>query len=274
MRRHLFRDPASAHGGHGRRLPRLGIMLMVLVALVVPTGAVFAQPGTGTLQNQQTSCVFFQQTGHSVCNGFLRYWQTYGGLAVFGYPVSDEYVDNNMTMQFFERARFEWHPGSDPARWDVQLGRLGAEGVGSDFSTTLNLLRANVAAFKNPDIAKSAGWHLVSGLDNCFDNPGVGGMGIHYINTDMLDTSVDPLTPEAMVYQPDANGNLTLGAVEWIVPADKWDAEAHGGLLPEVLGHSFHLNQALGVYILHAWIFNDNPAGMFNDWNPNVSCPS
>lgn len=28
---------------------------------------------------------------------------------------------------WFERARFEWHPGSDPARWDVMLGRVGAE---------------------------------------------------------------------------------------------------------------------------------------------------
>lgn len=253
-------------------LKHLGL-LFGIVALLVPSGAVFAQPGTANLESQQSSCVSFPQTGHTICNGFLRYWQTQGGPEVFGYPVSDEFVDNNLTVQFFERARFEWHPGTDPAHWDVQLGRLGAEAVGTDMDNTLNLLRANVDAFKNPDAAKNAGWHLVYGLDNCFEYPGVGGMGIHYINTDMLDTSVDPLTPEAMVYQTGANGNLTLGAVEWIVPAAKWDAEAHGGLLPEVLGHQFHLNQALGVYVLHAWIFTDNPAGMFNDWNPNVSCP-
>ncbi len=272
MRGFLSKDPTSARRRR-RGMKHLGMVLFVLAVLSVPAGVVLAQPGTATLQGQETSCVYFQQTGHDVCNGFLRYWQTYGGAAIFGYPVSDEFVDNNVTVQYFERARFEWHPGSDPAHWDVQLGRLGAEAVGTDMDNTLNLLRANVDAFKNPDAAKSAGWNFVPGLDNCFNNPGIGGMGFHLINTGMLDTSVDPLTPEALVYQPDANGNLTLGAVEWIVPADKWDAEAHGGLLPVVLGHQLHLNEALGVYILHAWIFTDNPAGMFNDWNPNVSCP-
>jgi len=33
-------------------------------------------------------------------------------------------------VQYFERARFEWHPGSAPGRFDVLLGRLGAEELG------------------------------------------------------------------------------------------------------------------------------------------------
>ena len=272
MRIFLIENPTSAHRRLQRNLKRLSIVLLMLAAVSAPAGVVLAQPNTAALQSQQASCVYFQETSHSVCNGFLRYWQTYGGVSIFGYPVSDEFIDNNMTIQYFERARFEWHPGSDPARWDVQLGRLGAEEVGSNFATTLDQLRANVSKFKDVDAAKSAGWKLVPGLDNCFDNPGVGGMGLHYINTDMLDTSVDPLSPEALVYQQSADGTLTLGAVEWIVPAANWDAEAHGWLLPEVLGHQLHLNKQLGVYVLHAWIFTDNPAGMFNDWNPNVSC--
>jgi hypothetical protein len=39
-----------------------------------------------------------------------------------------------------------------------------------------------------------------------------------------------------------------------------------------VLGHHLHLNPGLGVYVLHAWIFKNNPAGIFEDWNPNVTC--
>ncbi|MDT8305926.1 MAG: hypothetical protein RRC07_08325 [Anaerolineae bacterium] len=42
---------------------------------------------------------------------------------------------------------------------------------------------------------------------------------------------------------------------------------------PAILGQSLHLNEALGVYVLHAWIWLGNPAGVFADWNPNVSCP-
>ena len=34
-----------------------------------------------------------------------------------------------MTVQYFERGRFEWHPGQWPERLDVLLGRLAAEQV-------------------------------------------------------------------------------------------------------------------------------------------------
>ena len=102
---------------------------------------------------------------------------------------------------------------------------------------------------------------LVDGLDHCFDNPGVGGMGFHQINVDMLDLELDPLLSEAMVYYLNAEGELTLGAVEWIVPAEPWDAE--NDELPQVMGRHLHLNEALGVYVLHGWAFLDNPAGAF-----------
>ena len=25
-------------------------------------------------------------------------------------------------------------------------------------------------------------------------------------------------------------------------------------------------------YLMHAWVWKDNPAGMFADWNPDVTC--
>lgn len=133
-------------------------------------------------------------------------------------------------------------------------------------------VRATTARFHRTEAAYALGYTLVPGLDYCFENPGVGGMGVHLIKTSSLDLSVDPLQPEAMVYQPGPKGQLQLVAVEYIVPAAAWDA-AGNAQLPSALGHSFHLNAGLGVYILHAWIWRDNPLGMFNDWNPKVSCP-
>lgn len=50
-----------------------------------------------------------------------------GGLAIFGYPISEEFVEGDLVVQYFERARFEWHPGAWPERYDVLLGRLGVE---------------------------------------------------------------------------------------------------------------------------------------------------
>jgi hypothetical protein len=76
-----------------------------------------------------------------------------------------------------------------------------------------------------------------------------------------------------MVYVPGLNGEeLKLGAIESIVPAAEWDAAGHTEP-PSVLGRSFHLNSDLEMYVLHTWFWRNNPAGMFEDWNPTVSCP-
>jgi hypothetical protein len=78
-----------------------------------------AQPKAG--------CAFFDQTKHNACAGFAAYWTKFGGLPVFGYPITEEFQMNGMTVQYFERARMEWHPGSDAAHYDVVLGRVGSE---------------------------------------------------------------------------------------------------------------------------------------------------
>ncbi len=72
-------------------------------------------------------CLYFPETGHNVCAGFRAFWEHFGGLAIFGYPLTEEFVENGRTVQYFERARFEWHPGAAPDRWDVLLGLLGRE---------------------------------------------------------------------------------------------------------------------------------------------------
>ncbi len=97
-------------------------------------------------------------------------------------------------------------------------------------------------------------------------------MGYHYINVDLLDAKTDVLQPEALVYAPGPNGQRQFAAVEYIVPVDAW-AETGNPDLPSAFGRSFHLNEPLDVYVLHLWLFRNNPSGMWEDWNPNVSCP-
>jgi hypothetical protein len=70
---------------------------------------------------------YFPETGHWISHGFLAYWQRYGGLPIFGFPLTEEFQENGLTVQYFERARFEWHPGAWPERMDVLLGRLGVD---------------------------------------------------------------------------------------------------------------------------------------------------
>lgn len=153
----------------------------------------------------------------------------------------------------------------------VALAAVAVTVAFADSQDELANVRTATAQFHQPEAAQAAGYTRVSGLDYCFNNPGVGGMGFHLINTGMLDTTLEAQRPEAMVYAPGPNGQLQLGAVEYIVPADAWDA-AGNTQPPSVLGQSLHLNSALGVYVLHAWVWKHNPDGMFNDWNPRVSC--
>jgi beta-lactamase class A len=73
--------------------------------------------------------VYFEETGHNLGGDFLAYWQANGGLAQFGYPISEEFTETledgqPYMVQYFERARFEHHPENDPP-YDVLLGQFG-----------------------------------------------------------------------------------------------------------------------------------------------------
>jgi hypothetical protein len=144
--------------------------------------------------------------------------------------------------------------------------------INGEDRSELAMVREATSRFHRTEVAQSEGWDLRDGLDHCFDNQPTGAMGYHYINTDILDANVELLKPESMVYAPGPDGQLKFGAVEYIVDQASWDA-ANPGQLPSVLGQDFHLHPTLPVYVLHAWIWMNNPDGLFADWNPNVSCP-
>ncbi len=106
------------------------------------------QPSQGQPQmgNISTACEgqssanggrFFPQTGCSMSGAFLNYWQTNGGLDVFGYPIGPEQQFNGMTIQPFERTIFELHPENQPP-YNVLLSRVGVEALqqqGTDWWT-------------------------------------------------------------------------------------------------------------------------------------------
>ncbi|HYO48645.1 MAG TPA: hypothetical protein VEW94_02240 [Chloroflexia bacterium] len=85
---------------------------------------------------------WFEQTGHTLGDSseagqaIARAWAGLGGLAQFGYPISQPFnevsKDDGKTyvVQYFERQRFEYHPEHKGTRFEVLLGRLGAEQEG------------------------------------------------------------------------------------------------------------------------------------------------
>jgi hypothetical protein len=100
------------------------------------------------------------------------------------------------------------------------------------------------------------------------ENPPIGGMGVHYANTTLLDGSVTPLTPEVLIYAPGPNGSKKLVGVEFIIPFPAWTSPTP----PVLFGQTFAANQTFQVWALHVWTTLDNPNGLFTDWNPRVQC--
>jgi hypothetical protein len=84
------------------------------------------------LQAPPPTSQYFDETGFTVGGGFLQFWKSQGGLTIFGYPITEEFTEKGHTVQYFERARFEHHPNTNPTLWDVMLGRVGAELIGYD----------------------------------------------------------------------------------------------------------------------------------------------
>jgi peptidoglycan-N-acetylglucosamine deacetylase len=71
-----------------------------------------------------SSCTYYDETGHFLCHGFREHWRAHGALPILGFPISEEFTENGVTVQYFERARFEWHPENDPP-WNVLLAHFG-----------------------------------------------------------------------------------------------------------------------------------------------------
>jgi hypothetical protein len=127
----------------------------------------------------------------------------------------------------------------------------------------LNALRGATEAYTDFARARTAGYS--ERLTDCMSDPS-GGMGYHYGNTALIDGSARLLEPEVLMYEPQRDGSLQLVGVEYIVPLSAAASP------PTLFGHTFHRNDALGLWALHVWLYRDNPSGMFSDWNPTVSC--
>ena len=101
-----------------------------------------------------------------------------------------------------------------------------------------------------------------------------GAMGVHFVNL-TIQGPPDPTKPNVLIYEPLGQGKLKLVAAEWLVPLAV--AKERPMLLGQPFqgpmeGHEPLIPQGFHHYDLHAWLFKDNPLGMFVPTNPNVTC--
>ena len=142
---------------------------------------------------------------------------------------------------------------------------LAGTASAADGQTLAERVRAANDRFNNVAVAVAEGYAPIpcaSGVDG-------GAMGVHYVNAKLLEAeAIDIRKPQAVMYEPKSNGEMTLIAVEYIT--SKGPASLEGQL--------FNFNGApnrygLGpFYELHVWAWKKNPRGTFADMNPEVTC--
>lgn len=116
-----------------------------------PYDVLFGLLGTDIARSRQNEAPFkvvgspgggipwFQETQHTLGDNseggkaIAAFWNNLGGLQQFGFPLSQPFMETSKDdgkiylVQYFERQRFEYHPENKGSRYEVLLGRLGAE---------------------------------------------------------------------------------------------------------------------------------------------------
>jgi len=174
-------------------------------------------------------------------------------------------------------------------------GIMLADAAQSTSAQTLSALREFSAPLHDLAAADHAGYALFSvpGLtspDGCISDARLGGMGYHYTRgNNLADDAVALLDPEFLVYAPTnapAKGGVQprrLAALEYFLPfTPKWPAPADPAFARAPTLHDFSTMQGLpdapfvatsrfGGWMFHIWLWENNPAGMFTNWNTSVS---
>lgn len=128
------------------------------------------------------------------------------------------------------------------------------------------------------NVANATGFTPVLG---CVSGPDHGAMGVHYVDLTLVaggtllsGQNLDPTRPQALIYEPQPNGEMKLVGVEFIILASALPANA----TPQVEGHLMQYVDTPnryglpGFFELHVWAWKANPQGSFVDWNNHVSC--
>jgi len=109
----------------------------------------------------------------------------------------------------------------------------------------------------------------------CVSGSDHGAMGIHYVNPNLLNGTIDATHPQALIYEP-SDGQMKLVGVEFITFAVAWFK--NNSSPPVLEGQVFLLVDSPNrfnipaFFELHVWAWRDNPQGSFVDWNDHVTC--
>jgi hypothetical protein len=147
------------------------------------------------------------------------------------------------------------------------------EGAAAVEGRTTQTLTPELSALKEKfdpfqDFAQAQAGGYGEAITSCWYNRASGAQGTHYSRIALIDDVISPMDPEVMMYEPQEGGRLELTGLAYVVPYARWT----GSNPPILHGQAFHRNDVDSLWVLHAWLWRDNPAGLHADWNPAVSC--
>ena len=147
------------------------------------------------------------------------------------------------------------------------------EGHG-DKSKLVQMVRDATKQYQDVNNAIADGYGAFLG---CVSGSDHGAMGVHYVNSNLLNGTIDVAHPQALIYEP-SNGQMKLVGVEFITDAATW-LKNNKNQSPVLEGQVFLLVDSPNRYAipapfyeLHVWAWRDNPQGAFVDWNNHVTC--
>ncbi len=156
--------------------------------------------------------------------------------------------------------------------WGIDANADGKKAPVFELTPELIKVRDALAKYKDPFVAVRDGYFSTVG---CVQFPD-GDMGIHFLNPAFIGPEPDPMKPAILLYEPVADGKLELVGVEWFIPLATgvkgrpviFGQEFEGPMA----GHEPLMPDELHHYDLHAWLYKENPLGVFHHSNPNVNC--
>jgi hypothetical protein len=141
-------------------------------------------------------------------------------------------------------------------------------GLGPGVARDLALLRKATQPYHDLSVAQGAGYPIATPA--CIADSTMGGMGHHYFDRAVYDDTLKIEHPEMLIYAPRPGNKMKLVAVEYVIPFRTRPATA---VPPRLFGQELHKHDKFQYWYLHVWAWERNPAGLFADWNPAVTCP-
>ena len=180
----------------------------------------------------------------------------------------------------------------------ISISAPAAHGTGEP---TLDEVRKATERFQDVNVALAEGYirdpgNICDTADMMGRPASLGAMGIHFFRPDLLGITAPPnprvdgtgthtdfRKPAILIYEPQADGSMKLVAVENLVFQKSWHA-AGNAKPPSFHGVEYDnmrddpatkIDEAHMFephYDRHVWLYRPNPAGVFAQFNPTVSC--